>query len=273
MRLKEVVHYKREGYIVLLTVLIWSIISAVNRNFASMEFLVELFGNNSVYFICALGVLPLMIMRGIDLSVGGMMMMTSVILSFLLSYIQLPIFALLVIGALAGTLFGYLNGQFITRMKVSSIIVTLAMLSIYRGVSRFWFRMNPSAGNELVNYGAQGVFISAKMQNLMILMVVLVTIYILNYSKLGRKIYAVGGNPVIARRKGLNEYKTLIFAYSYSGLCAGMAAFMQMTLLGQTNAQAYSNIEFELIVIVIIGGLNIMGGYGTVIGTFLQLRL
>jgi simple sugar transport system permease protein/ribose transport system permease protein len=209
-----------------------------------------------------------MIMRGIDLSVGGMMMMTSVIISFLLSYIKLPVLALLVVGALIGLLLGFVNGKIIASLKVSSIIVTLATLSIYTGVSRFWFKLNPSASIKLVDYGTKDNIVNAKAQNLVIIMIGLVTIYILKYSKIGRHIYAIGGNAIIAKRKGINEAKTLIIAYTYSGFCAGVAAFMQMTLLGQTNAQAYTGLEFELIIIVIIGGLNIMGGYGTVVGTF-----
>lgn len=266
---RELKQHKKEINIMLLTLLLWILIVSINDNFGSVDFIINLFSYNGVYFVCALGVLPLMIMRGIDLSVGGIMLATSVLISLILSYMNLPMSIILIVSIVFGMVLGMLNGQVISRLKVSSVIMTLAMLSIYKGVSKFWFRQNPS-GRTMVStadFKFENIM-GMPIQNWMILLIILITFYLLKYHPIGRAIYAFGGNPELAERMKFSQHKTTVFVYAYSGLIAGLAAFMHMTLLGQTNIEAYNGIEFELIIILIMGGLNILGGYGTVLGTF-----
>ncbi|MFP4697821.1 MAG: ABC transporter permease [Eubacteriales bacterium] len=257
---------RRESYIVVLTIGIWIVISFLNNNFANTSYLFELIGYNSVYYICAVGVLPLMIMGGLDLSVSGIILSTSMIITVIIDLINLPFIFLVPIAAIIGLGFGLINGILIGKLKVPSVIITLGMLYIYRSITKYWFRVYHSSTNlqiSLENFKLFGLSV----QNLMIILMALVTYYILRYRSIGRSIFTFGGNEELAVQKGFNKYKTTIFVYGYSGLAAGIAAVMHILVLGQTNIEAYAGLDFELIIIVIIGGLSILGGYGTVIGT------
>lgn len=266
---KYLLRYVRETYIVIITFVLWLIIALINENFAKPSFIVELLGNNGVYYVCALGILPLMIMHHIDLSVSGVMLVSSMIVSMILNVITLPLWLVLVVSICAGGLAGYLNGRIISQFQVSSVIVTLATLSLYRGISRFWFRQNTggSLQSELFGSGLKNI-LGIPAQVFMILAVALATGYLLKYHTVGRRIYALGENEKNASRLGFDKGKVTMVVYTYSGMIAGVAAFIHMSLLGSSNIEAYNGIEFDLIIILIIGGLNILGGYGTVHGTF-----
>ncbi len=266
---KNALHMVRETYIVFITIILWVLIALVNENFAKPTYIINLLGNNGVYFVCALGILPLMIMRHIDLAVGGVMLVTSMIVTLVYSLIALPIWLVMFLSLLIGGMVGYLNGRIISRFKASSVIVTLAMLSLYRGLSRYWFRQNTGGilQTDIFGSGLKDVF-GLPIQSIIILVVIIMTVYILKYNPIGRQIYALGENEENACRLGFNHGRVTRFVYLYSGMLAGLAAFIHMSLLGSSNIEAYNGIEFELIIILIIGGLNILGGYGTVHGTF-----
>lgn len=269
VRMVKALFTKREGYIVLMTILIWVVISTINPNFARPLYLLDMAGYNSVYYICALGILPLMIMGGIDLSVSGMILATSMVVTMVLSVVDMPLQLLILVAMCVGILLGLLNGLLISWLKVSSVIVTLATLAIYRGLTKFWFQQTKTL--ELSSgfiHASKQIFLGLSIQNWMIIFMILITFLILRYQKIGRSIFAYGGNQELAERKGFDRFKTTIFVYSFSGFAAGLSAFMHILLLGQANIEAYSNLDFELIIIIIIGGLNILGGYGTVLGTF-----
>lgn len=259
---------KREGYIVLMTVLIWVIISTINPNFARPLYLLDMAGYNSVYYICALGILPLMIMGGIDLSVSGMILSTSMVVTMVLMIADVPLPILMVIAMAVGIIFGLINGILISWLNVSSVIVTLATLTIYRGITKYWFQQTKTlelSANFL--HESKNTLLGLSIQNWMIIFMAIITFVLLKYHKIGRSIFVFGGNKTLAERKGFNSFRTTLFVYGFSGFAAGLSAFMHILLLGQANIEAYSNLDFELIIIIIIGGLNILGGYGSVLGT------
>lgn len=268
VRIKKIFR-KRESYIILLTVAMWATIALINDNFALPGYLLELISFNSVYFIGALSILPLMIKGHFDLSIGGMMAMVSLAMMILMAYMKLPVIVLLILGMLLGSFLGLVNGILINRLKVSSVVVTLAMMNIYYGVSRYLYHYldNMMAltrkfeSNTFPDAGLYG-------NHLLIGLMVLLTVYLLRYHPRGRAIYAFGGDAALAAKKGFNNALTTMTVHAFSGLGAGMAAVIHLTIFGQTSTAAYSGIEFELIIIVIMGGLNIMGGYGSTLGTF-----
>jgi simple sugar transport system permease protein len=269
-QLKQLKHraYKREGYVVILTLGLWLFVVSLNSQFAKPAFLVELLSHNSVYFLCALGVLPLMIMGGIDLSVSGMIVTTGMIMSVILSLFNVPLPLLLLLSVGIGMLLGLLNGFLVAQLNVSSVIVTLATMTMYRGFTRFWFSFNqyPRLSEQLMSYQEVSLF-GIALQGWMIIIFGCITFFILRYTNFGRRIYAFGGNENLALQVGYIKKPVTLFVYAYSGFAAGAAAVMHMLLLGQGNIEAYSSLDFDLIIILIVGGLNILGGYGSVFGT------
>ena len=256
---------KRESYIFILTFLLWVAISTTNNNFAHPRYLLELIGVNSVYFICALGVLPLMIRGHFDLSIGGIIAFTSVVLIVVTSRLLLPISLVLLISVLVGTLMGMFNGLLIAKFKVSSVVVTLATMYIFYGLSKYIYQVF-----------SEGLFLGGKyniqeyngaIENISVLFMIFFTYFILRHTKFGRSVYAFGGDRNLALQKGYHESESIIKAHGFSGLSAGIGAALHLITFNQTSGNAYLNIEFELIIIVILGGLYILDGYGTVFGT------
>lgn len=261
--------HKRESYIVILTLVLWMVISFINTNFALPSYILDLIGFNNVYFICAMGILPLMIKGNFDLSIGGIITSVSLLLVATVSAVNLPVFILLPVGAIMGALFGYLNGYIIGKFKVSSVIVTLAMMNIHYGFSKYAYRMFDIGNLPKGHYNMEQFDVAGfSLENLLILMVIILTLYMIRYRSLGRNAMAFGGNQALAVRKGLDEFSTTVKLHSYSGMTAGIAAGLYILTFNQPSIDVYSGIEFELIVIVVIGGLNILGGYGSVLGTF-----
>ncbi|MBN2223009.1 MAG: ABC transporter permease [Vallitaleaceae bacterium] len=255
---------RRESYIIVLTFLLWGIISTMNRNFAMPSYLLELIGFNSVYIIGALGVLPLMIKGNFDLSIGAMITSVSFFLVVIHGYLQLPIYLILFMGLILGSLLGLMNGFFISYYKIPSVIVTLASMSLFSGMTKFMNRTWSLRGTSLQPISVPVLWI----ENMMIILMLIVTYSLLKYHPLGRAIYAFGGDEKLAIKKGYPLQKTTLFVHAFSGLSAGLAAVIHFITFGRPSIDAYVGIEFELIIIVIIGGLHILGGYGTVLGTF-----
>ena len=256
---------KRESYIFFMTIILWIAISSTNFNFAHPLYLIELIGVNSVYFICALGVLPLMIKGNFDLSMGGIIALTSVILSLITQMIFLPIPVIIGVGAVIGAVIGALNGGLIAKFKVSSVVVTLATMYIFYGIAKF---MHQALFDYL--YTGDGYMIQnyyGLVENISVLIMILATFIVLRHTQFGRSVYAFGGDRKLAIQKGYHESVSTLKAHGFSGLSAGISAAIHLVTFNQTSVDAYMNIEFELIIIVILGGLNILGGYGTVFGT------
>jgi rhamnose transport system permease protein len=258
---------KRESYIFFMTVILWIAISTTNLNFAHPAYLLELIGVNSVYFICALGVLPLMIKGHFDLSMGGIIALTSVILSLMTGYILLPIPILIFLGAFIGGLIGVVNGSLIAKFKVSSVVVTLATMYIFYGISKFIHQT--FLGNFFMSDGYMIQDYYGAIENVSVLLMALTTFFVLKHTQFGRSVYAFGGDRKLAMQKGYRESVSTIRAHGFSGLSAGISAALHLITFNQTSVDAYMNIEFELIIIVILGGLHILGGYGTVFGTLI----
>lgn len=267
--MKRLLIHKRESYIVALTLFLWMIISLINSNFALPSFVLDLLSVNSVYFICGLGILPLMIKGDFDLSVGGVIASVSLILVLLVSMIHLPIYILIILGGLLGSFFGMVNGYFIAKYRVSSVIVTLAMMNVHYGFSNYLYR-SLHLDQGIVGHYALGSFkfLGLSIENMMTIFMVFLTYYMMRYRPIGRSALAFGGDRQLAKRRGFNHFDTTLKLHSYSGMAAGISAAIYLLTFNQASNDVYGGIEFELIIIVVIGGLNILGGYGSVIGTF-----
>ncbi len=259
---------RREFYIVYLTLVLWILIGLMNENFFSLRYLAELIGVSGIYFICSFGVLPLMIKGDFNLSIGGLMAMVGLVTMAMLGSLHLPLWLAILVGIGTGGILGGLNGWIIAKLKVSSVVVTLAMMNIYYGLARFIGR-RAGIGNALVDRGLfENLPSGILLMNVTILVVLGITFYFLKFSQLGRCVFAFGGNRKLALLKGFNEERVTIGTHMFSGLAGGLAAVLHMITFQQMSIEVYNGIEFELIIIVIIGGLNILGGYGSVLGTF-----
>lgn len=224
--------------------------------------------------ILALGVFVVIITAGIDLSVGSTLalaMMTTAVLSKAGVAWPIALIAPFVVGALVGVI----NGIGLTKLRLPHpFIMTLGMLNIARGATNLISGGVPISGlpTPVRWMGAGNINVAEGFDIPISLFVMIITYTLvglfLTYTRTGRHIYAIGGNPQAARVSGINVDRTLILVY---GLCGMLAGFAGLLLAGRTNSgfpNAGLGQELDAISAVIIGGASFFGGRGTVLGVF-----
>ncbi len=236
--------------------------------FFTVQNLVLVLRQVSINGILAIGVTFVIIAGGIDLSLGSVLALTGVVAA---SYAHPDAYALIVpilLGILTGIGIGYLNGMVITRGKVAPFIVTLGMMTIARGLALVVSDGRPVSNlSDAFNFIGGGDFLGVPIPILIFAVVILSSSVILNYTKTGRYIYAVGGNEHAARASGINVNRVKLFTYM---LCSGLAGLAGIILASRiTTGQPNAGVAYELdaIAAVVIGGTSLFGGIGTITGT------
>jgi len=220
--------------------------------------------------LVALPMTFIIITAGIDLSVGSIFGLTAIVLGVSWKNFGLPLEGAILVALATGTLAGYMNGWFITRINVPPLIMTLASLALYRGLAEGISQARSVRGypDWFFQLG-QGEFMGVPTQ-LWILSVAIVMAWgLLAYTVLGRSLYAIGHNEVGARFSGIpvDRYKLLI--YTASGFMASLAGCIFVSRVSTTRSDMGTGLELDVIAAVVLGGTSIFGGVGTIAGTVL----
>jgi ribose transport system permease protein len=234
----------------------------------------------SVNICISVGMTLVVLTAGIDLSVGSVLALCGAITAGLLKNgIQIPSsnlfigFTLLgasVAGLLAGSLLGWFNGYTITKFNVPPFVATLAMLTIARGLTMLWTKGFPITGlSEKFAYIGTGWFLGIPLPVWVSGIIVLFAVVITNKTKLGRYIYAIGGNENAAKLSGINIKKIKIIVYSIAGTLAAVGGLLVTSRLDAAQPNAGTGYELDSIAAVVIGGTSLSGGRGSVLGTVL----
>ena len=226
----------------------------------------------------ATGMTLVVLTGGIDLSVGSILALCGAITAGLLKNgIPLPSLDLFIgftilgaiLGAIiAGSLLGWFNGFMITRFKVPPFVATLAMLTIARGLTMLYTEGHPisNLGDTFAVIGA-GSFIGIPVPVWIAAIVVLLAVFITKMTKLGRYIYAIGGNEVAAKLSGIRINRVKIIVYSLGAAMAAIGGVIVTSRLDSAQPNAGISYELDAIAAVVIGGTSLNGGKGTVWGT------
>lgn len=239
--------------------------------FGSFANLVNILQQVTVIAVLALGVNVVIFTGGIDISVGSIVAFTGIVMGKLIVEAGMPDFvgiaAALIIGALCGTF----NGIMISKFKLQPMIATLAMMSMARGAA-----LTIADGQTITGYSAGFRWIGIAeigstqipVQVIFMILLYLAFYYVMKYRKFGRYIYSIGGNEEATRLSGINvdKYKTL--AYTVCGLCAGIASVILVAKLNSAQSTAGLDYEMDAIASCVIGGTSLLGGFGSVWGTF-----
>jgi rhamnose transport system permease protein len=263
----------RELSIIIFIVLLIVIVAIDTPAFLSVENFRNILLNISILVIVALGQMMVIITRGIDLSVSSAIGLVAMMVSFtVVSFPGMSPVAALLLGMLLGAILGSFNGVIITAGKVPPIIATLGTLSIYRGMVFLYsggtwinsFEM-PESYRSLAKAAPLGV------PNIILFAIAIaVIIYIfLNYTRPGRDIYAVGSNPDAANVAGIPVQRTLFMVYVISGMLAGLAAVLWASRFESAQTNTALGFELQTVAAAVVGGVNIFGGSGTVMGVIL----
>lgn len=217
--------------------------------------------------ILGIGMTFVIITAGIDLSVASSLVLSAMIGAILMSKGQSVFFSFLVMLAV-GLGFGLFNGVMITRLKMVPFIVTLGTLSLGRGFAMLSTRAKSVYGfPEIVTRIGSGEIGYFPIAGLIVIFLYIVAWYILNRTVFGRSVYLVGSNPRAARLSGIDVERVKSFAYLLSGLCAAIAAFIQMGRLNAAKPNMLYGLELDVISAVVLGGASLFGGKGSVLGT------
>jgi ribose/xylose/arabinose/galactoside ABC-type transport system permease subunit len=225
----------------------------------------------AIVCVAAIGMTVVIAAAGIDLSVGSMIALTTVVIAIGLKAGLSPTGAALA-GVGAGALCGLVNGILITQLKVVPFIVTLGTMLIVRGAAKglaeerrieapfTWLNdlLRTQHGPSLLPAGIWGVLVAA-----------LVIAAVLRYTRFGRHVFAIGSNERMARLCGVPIARTKIAIYTLSGLLTGLAGLLQFSKLSVGDPTVGVGAELDVIAAVIIGGGSLNGGRGSVAGTFM----
>ncbi|MDR2245183.1 MAG: ABC transporter permease, partial [Treponema sp.] len=221
----------------------------------------------NLYIACAMTMI--IILGGIDLSVGSIVGLSGCVTGGLIAFVHWPMPAAVLTGILVGVASGAFNGLWISRTTIPPFIVTLAMMNIARGAGYVYTGGQPiRIMSDSFNFIGSGyVFDILPMPVIYLVLIVLISSYIMNRTRLGRHIYAVGGNPMAALFSGIKNGRVKFFAYVFSGTMSGISGVVLASRMFSGQPTAGQSFEMDAIAAVVLGGTSMSGGVGKIGGT------
>jgi rhamnose transport system permease protein len=251
------------------------VLAVITLSFLSDRFLTPANLLNQTRFLTEVALLAVpmtfvIIMGGIDLSVGSIVAFSAVLLGFSWLVLGFPLWLAVLVGIAGGTFAGYLNGLVIVYLGVPPLIVTLATLAIFRGLAYGISESRSFNGfPDAFAFWGSGDMAGLPFQLYLLVVVFMISGLILGATPIGRRIYAIGNNEVAARFAGLRVGRIKLLTYTFSGFMAGIAGFIFTSRVTSTRADAATGLELDVIAAVVFGGTSIFGGRGTILGTAL----
>ncbi len=226
--------------------------------------------------IVGIGQTLVILTAGIDLSIGVIMVISSVVMGRLAVLDGVPVIVSFPIGLACGAFFGWLNGTLVTRLKMPPFIVTLGTLSIIGALNTF-YSQSETIGMQDIEDKAYFLQIMGLQVNIgdarimwgtfLLLIVAAVVWYVLNRTSYGRHVYATGDDPESARLAGIDTDAVLRSVYIAAGLIAAVAGWALIGRVGAISPTAGENANLDSITAVVIGGTSLFGGRGSIVGT------
>ena len=226
----------------------------------------------SIIAIAAVGEAMVVITRNVDLSVEAVIGLVAFVVADVLANQWLPTPAAMAFGIGLGLVLGMINGLTVAVLHVPSIVATLGTLSIYRGIDFLIAGGKQVTLTELppgYTDAARAIVLGIPLFVLIALVIVVIFGTILRQTRFGRSVYAVGSNPEAAEIMGIRRGLVTFVVFSLCGLLAGIAGVMWGIAFGTINATAATGVTLQVIAAVVVGGVNIFGGSGTVFGAAL----
>jgi len=246
------------------------LVQSRNSNFLTLENIDDMLTNTAILAILSVGMMMVMITRGIDLSIGSSLALAGMITTkLMIVYPNISPFAALLMGMAIGIVCGLIIGVLVAWGKVPPIIASMGMMNAYRGLAYI------ISGGEWVSAHEMTVpfkkMATGKILGINNLVAIAILIYIaafvfLKYTKTGRRIYAVGSNPEAASISGIKIEKILLLTYVIMGALAGIAGILWVCKYASAQGNTASGYEMSVIASCVLGGVSVSGGSGKISG-------
>ena len=266
--------YFKENLGIIVALLVLCIFLAVNpltsSSFLTQKNVFNVLRQISTNLYLACGMTMVIILGGIDLSVGSIIAMSGCVAAGCVSRYNLPLAVALLCGVLVGLVVGMFNGYVISSTTIPPFIVTLATMNIAKGLAYVYTGGSPVrvVTKEWQFVGA-GYIGPVPTPVVLLVIVLLVTAIIMNKTKLGRHLYAVGGNAQAAEFSGISVAKVKFLVHTYSGIMAGLAGIVLASRMYSGQPTAGDGAEMDAIAAVVVGGTSMAGGSGKIGGTII----
>ncbi len=250
-----------------------AVVSALSPNFFTVDNLLNILRQTSVNAIIAVGMTLVILTAGIDLSVGSVLALCGAFAASMVS-MELSIFITLPAILLAGFALGGISGIIVAKGRVQAFIATLVTMTLLRGVTMVYTGGRPistgftDAGDIFAWFGTGYVF-GIPVPVWLMAMTFLGAWYLLNHTRFGRYIYAVGGNEAAARLSGINVARVKMGVYAICGMLSALAAIIVTSRLSSAQPTAGTTYELDAIAAVVLGGTSLAGGKGAIMGTLI----
>ena len=243
------------------------VFSALTSSFYQPANLIDIMLQSAINAVIAVGMTLVIITRGIDLSVGSIVGLSSMVASDLMSHnLLLGILAGLAVGLVCGAL----NGLLIAKLKLPDFIVTLGTLSVFRGAALIYTNGQPIYG---LPQGFRDAFgghlIGIPTPVILAVTIAGLAFLLVRFTALGEQIIAVGGNEEAARLSGINIDRVKITVYTLSGLLSSLAGFVLIARIGAAEPIGGNGFELQAIGAAVIGGASLFGGVGNPLGSLI----
>ena len=275
-KLTERVFRIRESGIVVVLALFIAVTAGIQHRFLSESNIQFVLVNTTIFALLALGETMVVVSRNVDLSVGSVLGMSAYVSASLFGHGQHSIPLVFLAGLGVGLGWGMVNGLLVAAGRVPSLVVTLATLYIIRGVDILIVGGGMVTANSLPNSFLDiPKSVIAGVPDLAIAVAVVVALgaYYLRSFRSGRELYAIGSNPEAARLAGLPIGKRVFMAFTVSGAIAGLAGVLWAAQYGTVDSTAGTGYELTVVTAVVVGGVAIFGGSGSVTGAALGALL
>lgn len=246
-----------------------SVLPGVSEKFLAPSNLFNIARQITVNIVLACGLTMAILIGGIDLSVGSVIAISGCLVGGLMTNNGLPVYAAIAIGLASGAVFGAVNGLVISRTNIPPFIVTLATMYVGRGIVRLYTDSSTILiTDDVFSYiGSGKLFGVVPIQIIYIVVLCLVTWFILNRTKFGRHIYAVGDNEQAALFTGINVRRVKLTVYVLVGLFAAIAGILNAARTGAGLYTSGEGYEMDAIAAVVLGGTSMTGGVGRLAGS------
>jgi len=250
-----------------------AVVSVLNEYFFTLDNLLNILRQTSVIAILAAGMTLVILTAGIDLSVGSILALCGAFAASMIS-LEISVFIAIPLSLLGGAILGSMTGVIISKGKVQAFIATLVMMTLLRGVTMVYTDGRPiSTGfTDVADHFAwfgTGYLFGIPVPVWLMILVFAGIWYLLNHTRFGRYVYALGGNESATKLSGINVDRIKIGVYSICGLLSALAGIIITSRLSSAQPTAGMGYELDAIAAVVVGGTSLAGGRGYIMGTLI----